>query len=156
VRAVERTSYNWEMVDESLEVKRCSSPEGNETFILYRSQDRRKKEQAIHERFEKRIEEGLKKIEAACSNRKCNDVTIAKRVGKLLGQNSRASGLFHMDVKTTTDSSPRLIWYKVESWRNWSALSEGCYMLRTNINDWSGQELWRAYIQLTETEDTQK
>ena len=26
-----------------------------------------------------------------------------------------------------------------------AALSEGCYMLRTNINDWSGEELWKAY-----------
>jgi transposase len=25
-------------------------------------------------------------------------------------------------------------------------------MLRTNINDWSGEELWKAYIQLTEAE----
>ena len=25
-------------------------------------------------------------------------------------------------------------------------------MLRTNITDWSGQELWQAYIQLTEAE----
>ena len=31
-------------------------------------------------------------------------------------------------------------------------MSEGCYMLRTNINDWSGEELWQAYIQLTEAE----
>jgi len=145
-------SDDWEIVNERLEVKRCQSPEGDETFILCRSQDRRKKEQAIHERFEKRIEEGLKKIEAACSNRKCDVVTIAKRVGKLSGQNSRAAGLFHTDVKTNTDGSARLVWHKVESWRNWAALSEGCYMLRTNINDWSGDELWRAYIQLTEAE----
>ena len=55
-------------------------------------------------------------------------------------------------MKTNTDGSARLIWYKVESWRSWAALSEGCYMLRTNINDWSGEELWRAYIQLTEAE----
>jgi hypothetical protein len=38
------------------------------------------------------------------------------------------------------------------SCRAWAALSEGCYMLRTNIEDWSGEELWRAYIQLTEAE----
>jgi transposase len=31
-------------------------------------------------------------------------------------------------------------------------LSEGCYLLRSNIEDWSGKELWRAYIQLTDAE----
>jgi len=34
----------------------------------------------------------------------------------------------------------------------WATLSEGCYMLRTNIADWSGEDLWKAYIQLTEAE----
>jgi len=145
-------SDDWEIVNESLEVKCCCSPEGDETFILCRSHDRRKKEQAIHERFERCIEEGLKKIEAACSNRKCDVVTIAKRVGKLLGQNTRASGLFHTDVIKDENGSAKLVWHKVESWRSWAALSEGCYMLRTNINHWSGEELWRAYIQLTEAE----
>jgi transposase len=145
-------SDDWQRVNESLEVKSCPSLEGNETFILCRSADRRKKEQAIHERFEERIEEGLKKIEAYCLQRKCDVVTIAKRIGKLMGANSRAAGLFHADVKTHTDGSARVVWHKVEKWRNWAALSEGCYMLHTNITDWSGEELWRAYIQLTEAE----
>ena len=86
-----------------------------------------KKEQAIHERFEKRIEEGLKKIEAGCSKRKCDPVTIAKRVGRLLGQNSRAAGLFETDIIKRADGWAKLVWHKVEAWRNWAALSEGCY-----------------------------
>jgi hypothetical protein len=31
-------------------------------------------------------------------------------------------------------------------------LSEGCYVLRSNVTDWTPEELWRAYIQLTEAE----
>jgi hypothetical protein len=73
-------------------------------------------------------------------------------VGRLLGQNSRAAGLFETDVIKTSDGRTKLVWRKVESWRNWAALSEGCYLLRTNINDWSGEDLWQAYIQLTEAE----
>jgi transposase len=145
-------SDDWDQVHEGLEVKRCPSPDGQETFILCRSEERRKKEQAIHARFEKRIEEGLRKIEAACSRRTCDPVTIAKRVGRLLGQNSRAAGLFETDIRKTSDGRTQLVWRKVESWRNWAALSEGCYLLRTNIQDWSGEELWQAYIQLTEAE----
>jgi transposase len=145
-------SDDWDKVYEDLEVKHCKSPDGNETFILCRSEQRRKKEEAMHKRFEKRIEEGLKKIEASCSKGKCDSVTIAKRVGRLLGQNTRAAGLFQTDIKERADGAAELHWHKVENWRNWAALSEGCYMLRTNINDWSGQELWQAYIQLTEAE----
>ena len=44
-------------------------------------------------------------------------------------------------------------WTKREDWREWSNLSEGCYMLRSNIRDWSPEDLWKAYIQLTEAED---
>jgi transposase len=150
--AAQIASDDWDKVHEGLEVKRCQSPDGDETFILCRSEDRRKKEQAIHERFEKRIEDGLKKIEAGCSKRKCDPITIAQRVGKLLGQNSRAAGLFETQVTKTADGRAKLAWHKVEAWRNWAALSEGCYLLRTNINDWSGEELWKAYMQLTEAE----
>jgi transposase len=151
--AVQIASDDWDRVHEGLEVKRCPGPDGSdETFILCRSQDRRKKEQAMHERFEKRIEEGLKKIESGCCKRKCDVITTAKRLGRLLGQNSRAAGLFETNVIETDDGTAKLIWHKVEAWRNWAALSEGCYMLRTNINDWSGEELWKAYMQLTEAE----
>jgi len=41
---------------------------------------------------------------------------------------------------------------KVEAWREWARLSEGCYVLRSNVTDWSPEDLWRAYIQLTEAE----
>ena len=28
--------------------------------------------------------------------------------------------------------------------------SEGCCLLRSNVTDWTPEELWRAYVQLTE------
>ena len=143
---------DWDTVHEGLEVKRCFSPVGDETFILCRSEDRRQKEKAIHERFEKRIEEGLRQIEASCDQRRCNPITIAKRVGSLLGKNSRAAGLFKTDVVKNADGWAKLLWHKVDAWRSWAQLSEGCYLLRSNINDWSGEELWKAYMQLTEAE----
>jgi len=143
---------DWQTVHEGLEVKCCPSPDGRETFILCRSEDRRQKEHAIHERFERRIEEGLKKIEASCVKKKYKLVTIAKRVGRLLGRNSRAAGLFKTDIVTDQDGRTRLLWEKQEGWREWATLSEGCYLLRSNINDWSGEQLWKAYMQLTEAE----
>jgi hypothetical protein len=44
------------------------------------------------------------------------------------------------------------MWEKEEAWQEWASLSEACYMLRSNINDWDGERLWHAYIQLTEAE----
>ena len=143
---------DWQSIREGLEVKLCPSSDGEETFILCRSRERREKEKAVHERFEKRIEEGLRKIETACSKKKCDPIVIATRVGKLMGRNSRAAGLFDVDVKTKPDRRAELVWRKVEAWRDWAQLSEGCYLLRSNVTDWSAEDLWKAYIQLTEAE----
>jgi transposase len=154
LRAFERELLrdDWHSVQQGLEAKLCRSPDGEETFILCRSRARRDKERAIHERFERRIEEGLRKIEASCKKRRYKPVTIAKRVGRLLERNSRAAGLFNTDVRQCADGGAALAWNKVEERRDWAALSEGCYLLRSNITDWSAEDLWRAYIQLTEAE----
>jgi len=145
-------SPEWKQVHEGLEVRLCSAPQGEEVFILCRSAERREKEKAMHERFEKRIEEGLKKIQAGCGKRKGLPTQVAQRVGRLLGENSRAAKLFEVKVEAGADGRAQLQWKKLESWREWARISEGCYLLRSNVTDWTGEELWRAYIQLTEAE----
>jgi transposase len=145
-------SQDWEQIREGLEVKLCSSPEDVETFILCRSKERAQKEKAIHDRFEKRIDKGLEKIAESCRKRRQKAGVIERRVGRILGANSRAAGLFKVEVKGRKAGGVELTWEKVEVWREWAKLSEGCYMLRTNIKDWKAGELWEAYIQLTQAE----
>lgn len=95
---------DWHAIREGLEVKLCASPEGEaETFILCRSRDRREKEQAMHERFEKRIEERLISMAARCRKQKRDPLKVAREVGRLLGQNSRAAGLFDVDIRRRDD-----------------------------------------------------
>ena len=142
---------NWDTVHDGLEVKLCPCPDGNETFILCRSAQRREKEKAMHERFEKRIEEGLAKIVVSCTKKRQKPIVIAQRVGRLLGANTRAAALFCVEVKDV-DGHAEVVWSKVDAWRDWASLSEGCYMLRSNIKDWCAEELWKAYIQLTQAE----
>jgi transposase len=147
----ELLSKEWKQVHEGLQVRLCPAPDGKEVFILCRSLERQAKEKAMHERFEKRIEEGLEKIAASCRRNKQKPLVIAERVGKLLGQNTRAAGLFRVQIKEEKGAA-RIDWSKLDSWREWARLSEGCYMLRSNVTDWTPEELWRAYIQLTEAE----
>jgi transposase len=40
----------------------------------------------------------------------------------------------------------------VEERRAVARLGESCYLLRSNVTDWSAEDLWRAYIQVTEAE----
>jgi len=149
-------SQDWQAVHKGLEVQLVPSPDGQETFILCRSQDRAAKEKAMHERFERRIEEGLAKLEQACLRKKHRPVTIAKRLGQLLGRNSRSAGGFETDVIAGPDGSARLVWRRVETWRKWAELSEGCYLLRSNVSDWSAPDLWQAYMHLTDAEEAFK
>jgi transposase len=143
---------SWEEVHKGLEVKQCPSPDGEETFILCRSRDRREKEKAMHARFEKRIEDGLCRIADSCRRRKHKVNGIERRVGRLLGQNTRAAGLFEIKVEGNDRKGATIRWTKKEAWRTWAELSEGCYVLRSNINTWSAEDLWHAYIQLTQAE----
>jgi len=148
----ELAETDWNKVREGLEVRLCPAENGEEVFILCRSDERRTKEQAMHERFEKRIEEGLRKIEAGCKKRKQKAGVIERRVGRLLGRNTRAAALFQVTVEEDADGAARLRWSKSETWRKWAHLSEGCYLLRSNVTDWTPEELWSAYIGLTEAE----
>jgi transposase len=142
----------WEAVREGLEVQRCPGGAGGETFILCRSADRAAKEQAIRERFVARIKAGLKKIRAACRRRRCEPGKVERRVGRLLGQNARAAGLFRVAVEAGPDGGARIRWRRRAAAQAWARASQGCYVLRSNVADWDAEELWRAYMQLTDAE----
>ena len=148
---------DWTQVQDGLEVKTCASPEGQETFILCRSQARREKEKAMHDRFEKRIEEGLNKLAGRLerAKKRLDRSQVERQIGRLLGRNSRAAGLFRIqvdDIEREHGPGLKVTWTKDQTWRQWATLSEGCYMLRTNLADWSDQDLWRTYMQLTQAE----
>ena len=113
---------------------------------------------AILKRFERRIEEGLAKLSARLerAKKRPNRSQVERQIGRLLGGNSRAAGLFDIQVKEIErNGAPgflELTWSKRQAWRDWASLSEGCCLLRSNVTDWSAEELWQAYIQLTEAE----
>src|SRR4030043_812349 len=144
---------DWQGCHEGLEVKGGDSPAGEEVFILCRSRDRAEKEKAIHDRFEQRIAEALVRMQKSCEKRRNQVGVMERRIGKLLGKNSRAAGLFDVLVEKGERGEAKVIWTKREDWRGGSRLSEGGYMLRSNIRDWSPEELWKAYIQLTGEEE---
>jgi hypothetical protein len=50
--------------------------------------------QAMHDRFERRIELKLEAMVDGCGKRKQDPLKVAQQVGRLLGKNSRAAGSF--------------------------------------------------------------
>ena len=142
----------WTVLREGLEVKRCASPDGAETFILCRSAERRAKEQAIHARAAERLEAALQEMAVACSKRAQAVTALERRVGRLLEKYSRAARLFRVAVSAGENGRAAVTWTRHAVWNDWAQLADGCYLLRSNIADWSAAELWKAYSQLTEAE----
>lgn len=85
------------------------------------------------------------------TGRKFAKELIDQRIGRIKSKNSRGAGLFEIKAEETPEGT-RVSWTKKDQWQDWASCSEGCYMLRTNIMDWTEGELWEAYIQLTEAE----
>lgn len=105
------------------------------------------------ERFENKIAAGLDKIATACRKRKQRAGEVERRVGRLLGTNPRAAGLFAVRAVQKADGFVEFTWLRREAWRQWAHNSEGCYLLRSNVTDWTPEELWSAcIIQLAEAE----
>lgn len=105
---------DWSVVREGLEVKKCPSPDGDETFILCRSAEPKLKDKAIHDRFETGIEKGLVKLVESCQKRKLKVNDVERRIGKLLGKNTRAEHLFEVKTTVRKDGGTDVSWSKKE------------------------------------------
>ena len=145
---------SWEEVRPGVEVQLCPSPEGREeTFVLCRSRGRKEKENAILNRFAKRLGDQLAKLAERAEKGKIRDQKkVERRIGRLLERNSRAASLFTV---TVTEKETRL---SIDIQRNeegyeWAVETGGSYLLRTNWRETDPKVLWSTYIQLTEVED---
>jgi transposase len=145
----------WRTIRDGVEVKLTDCPESGETIILCRSAERRSKERAMHEKFSGRIEAALTRLAAriAAAKRPLDPTQVNRQIGRILQQNQRAAARF--EVRLQDASCLAGFQLKVEtkpSFDEWADLSEGAYLLRSNIADWSDERLWKAYIQLTQAE----
>jgi len=149
-------AQDWHTVRDGVDAKQCPGPEGAETFVLIRSAERREKEQAMHARFQARIEAGLARLarRLAHARRPLERGPVERQLGRLLAANSRAASRYTVTLEpdATVAAGVRVTWRVRPEWDDWAHCSDGCYVLRSNIPDWSPDELWRTYIQLTEAE----
>jgi len=151
------TEQTWQEVRPGVEVKLVLAPGGEETFILARSRDRRQKERAMHERFLDRMAAALERMASSAASGRLKDPGVAyTRLGRLKERYWRAASAFDVKIEQITREDGkrglRITWTRQASWSDWARLSEGCYLLRTNLNDTDPCKLWKHYIQLTDAE----
>jgi transposase len=148
----ELVKEDWTRVRPEVEVKKVAIPQGEETYILCRTAGRREKEQAIRERFCSRMEEALKRLEKTiATGRLKNRNLMERRLGKIQARHPSVNDLYEISLRETGEGV-RLSWHMREDRRRWHESREGAYLLRTNLQAETPEELWSKYMQLTEAE----
>jgi transposase len=143
---------DWIHVRPDVEVKKVPIPHGEETYILCRTAGRQEKERAIRNRFSARIEDALKRLAKNIETGRLKDRNkMEQRLGRIQASHPQVSDLYDTAFRDTRDGI-RLQWSIKEDRKLWHGLREGAYMLRTNLQSGSAEELWSRYMQLTEAE----
>ncbi len=143
---------DWTRVRPEVEVKKVAIPQGEETYILCRTAGRKEKEKAIRNRFSNSMETALKGLEKTIATGRLKDRNkMERRLGKIQARHTQVNDLYDLALRDTAEGV-RLFWQIKEDRRNWRASREGAYLLRTNLQAETAEELWSKYMQLTEAE----
>jgi len=143
---------DWTQVRPEVEVKQVSIPQGQETYILCRTKGRKEKEQAMRRRFSARMEEALERLARTIARGRLKDRNkMERKLGRIQAQNSSVNDLYEITLQDTPEGL-RLVWQMQEDRKRWRELREGAYMLRTDLQADTAEQLWSKYMQLTEAE----
>jgi transposase len=143
---------DWTRVQPEVEVKQVAVPEGEETYILCRTAGRKEKEKAIRKRFSTLMELALQRLQKTIAAGRLKDRNkMERRLGKIQARHSHVNDLFAVELRDTPEGV-RLFWEIKKEPQTWRDLREGAYMLRTNLQAESAEDLWSKYMQLTEAE----
>lgn len=153
---------DWSKIENGVEVKLCQAPDGTaETYVLCRAPGRREKERAMRQRQMEGMERELNKLRTATERETRalrNEVTAQRRVGRLMQRYSRAARFFTVTVQAKPDPDQadkkrlHVTWEKRDDLDEWAQNADGAYLLRTNMPADDPQQLWEAYIGLTQVE----
>src|SRR5438309_6556535 len=143
---------DWTRVRPDVEVKRIAIPQGEETYILCRTAGRKEKERAIRERFSTRMEAALEALKKSIASGRLKDrYKMERRLGRIQARHPQVNDLFEITLRDTP-AGVHLLWEMKKDREAWRDLREGAYMLRTNLQADSAEQMWSMYMQLTEAE----
>ncbi len=150
--AEELLKDDWIRVRPEVEVKKVAIPQGEETFILCRTSGRKEKEKAIRNRFSMRMEDALQRLAQTIETGRLTDRhKMERRVGRIQASHPQVNDLYEVALRDTPEGV-RLHGGIKEERKVWRELREGAYLLRTNLQAGTADELWSRYMQLTEAE----
>ena len=148
----ELSKDDWTKVRPEVEVKKIVIPQGEEIYILCRTAGRKEKEQAIRRHFSSSMERALKSLEKTIAQGRLKDRNpMERRLGKIQARHPSVNDLYEVSFRDTAEGVG-LFWPTKEDRKQWRESREGAYLLRTNLQADTAEELWSKYMQLTEAE----
>jgi transposase len=167
-RQPERTAWlaEFESHDDWEEVLRTPSPrnpdpeesrvwikrrqKGEEVYILCLSEGRQEKDRAIRETHEQRLKKDLEKLKTRVEKGQLKKVEkIHQAIGRLQERYPRVARYYRMDYDAEQKT---LSWQEDGDKKAMAAKLDGGYVLKTDRQDLSAEEIWRTYILLTRVE----
>ena len=131
------------------------SADGGEARLYCYSEQRAQKDQAITERFCRKLEQSLDDLASGLKRPRTTKKLdkIHQRIGRLL---ERCHGVGqHYEINVIADESGQKavdVKWRHKPVDGGMATHPGVYCLRTNELDWNEEQLWRTYTMLTDLE----
>lgn len=146
-------THDWRHVRPHVEVKRVQRD--GETYILARSIQRRAKEKAIRRRQLLGLHRDLRKLASRVSaGRLKNADKVLETIGRFRERWPAASRFVFVGVGRDEGGQALSVSWSYDHNKLRVALArDGAYLLLSDKTDWSAEDLWRTYIQLTRAED---
>jgi transposase len=149
----ELCTRDWCWVRPHVEVKRVDKQ--GRTYVLVRSGQRRLKEKAMRKRQLLGLHQDLRKLsKRVSSGRLKNADKVSECVGRFKERWPVASRFVEVTVqRAESGQATRVDWSYHKDKLRLALARDGAYLLLSDKADWSAEELWRTYMQLTRAED---
>ena len=132
----------------SLRIKRRQ--QGNEVYILCLSEGRREKDRAIREAHEQRLKKDLEALQARLAQGQLKKAEkIHQAIARLRERYPRVARYYGIDYHPEQKT---LAWQEEGEKKTIAAKLDGGYVLKTDRQDLTAEEIWRTYMLLTGVE----
>lgn len=149
----ELCTKDWHQIRDAVEVKTIRRD--GETYVLARSKQRRLKERAIRKRQLVGWHGDLKKLAARVAKGRLKDADkVVEQVGRLRERWPAASKFASVEVPRDDGGCATRVTWRYDRTKLHRALAgDGAYLLLSDQTDWSPEQLWNTYMQLTRAEE---
>jgi len=124
--------------------------QGEEVYLLCLSEGREEKDRAIRESHEQRLKKDLGKLQARIEKGQLQEEKrIHQAIGRLQERYPRVARYYRMDYQAERKT---LTWQEDREKKTIAEKLDGGYVLKTDRQDLTAEEIWRTYILLTRVE----